>query len=353
MKEALEEFIAGQWPDCESVRVEGFAVIAGGYSRETYRFDACVRRGGKDRTYPMILRKNPPPASALLETSRQAEHDLLLRVAKHTSIPVAEGYLVASEPNAFGGEAMLMQRVAGSGEPSLLFNEGPNASQAEAIATQLCEHIAELHMTDPRKLNPDGSLDNPRGVGIDVSSWESYMDSTLDYYVRSYQEFAYDAMPIFYDAFLQIRRERPKPLKVRVVHGDFNPANFLYEGGRVTALIDWENSHMGDPREDLGWMAHMDTLSATNIFGSVKEDGGFLGHYNRITGFEVTPEEIEYFRLFTSGNIGVPVLSALKRRMLKEHEELLHVYIMQPALVSQLGFAQLLHYPLVPPGQEV
>jgi aminoglycoside phosphotransferase (APT) family kinase protein len=28
-----------------------------------------------------------------------------------------------------------------------------------------------------------------------------------------------------------------------LVHGDFNPANFLYDNGRVTALIDWENAH--------------------------------------------------------------------------------------------------------------
>ena len=43
------------------------------------------------------------------------------------------------------------------------------------------------------------------------------------------------------------------------------PADFSPENGRVTALIDWENSHMGDPREDLGWLALMDVLTATNL----------------------------------------------------------------------------------------
>ena len=67
------------------------------------------------------------------------------------------------------------------------------------------------------------------------------------------------------DLFLTLRRNKPRPLPLVLVHGDFNPANFLYEGGRVTALIDWENSRIGDPREDLGWMTTMDILSNTNV----------------------------------------------------------------------------------------
>ena len=34
--------------------------------------------------------------------------------------------------------------------------------------------------------------------------------------------------------------------------------------------------------------AAMDALSGTNVFGSVTADGGFLGHYNKITGYDVT-----------------------------------------------------------------
>jgi aminoglycoside phosphotransferase (APT) family kinase protein len=350
MEEGLKRVLHRHFPDAESIVVEELAVIAGGYSRETYRFDAHVHHRGERRVYPMILRKDPPKAAAILHTSRQLEHDLLQRVRRHTSIPVGDSYVVEMDSATFGEAAMVIERVHGSGEPSLLFNGGPNADQAEAVATHLCELIAELHMTDPKKLNPDGVFDDPRGVGMDPSRWQSYMDEATNYYVRAYDEFAFDPMPVFKDAFLDIRRNKPRPLPITLVHGDFNPANFLYESGRVTAIIDWENSHMGDPREDLGWMAHTDLLSATDIMGSVKVDGGFLGHYNRITGFNVTPEEVEYFRLFSSGNIGVPVLAALKRRMVKEHEELLHMYIMQPAIVSALGLAQLLHYPMPAQG---
>jgi aminoglycoside phosphotransferase (APT) family kinase protein len=36
------------------------------------------------------------------------------------------------------------------------------------------------------------------------------------------------------------------------VHGDAGPYNMLVENDRLTALLDWEFAHLGDPAEDLG-----------------------------------------------------------------------------------------------------
>lgn len=349
MEDILESVLRRHWPDATDIRIESLEIIAGGYSRETYRFDCHVERGGSREWHPLILRKNPPPEAALLETSRAQEHRLLERLAEHTALPVSQPYLVIDDPSFFDHEAMLIQRMPGSGEVSALFH-GDRAQYAESVATQLCEHLAALHLADPASLNPDGSLDDPRGEGIDTSSWDAYIDTTVDYYLRSYDDFAFDPVPVFRDAYLTLRNQRPRPLPLRVVHGDYNPANFLYEDGTVTAIIDWENTHIGDPREDLGWLKLMDTLSATNIFGSVTADGGFLQHYNRLTRFGVTEEEINYFQLFSGAHIGVPVVSAVKRRVEKRHLELLHLYLVQPVLVSELTFAHILGYPMPQPA---
>jgi len=346
MHESLQELIAREWPDCEEVEVKDFAIIAGGYSRETYRFDAHVKRGGKWEAVPLILRKDPPAAAAILFTSRQMEHDLLKAVRQHTNIPVSDSYFAVMDAGVLGERAMVIERVKGCGEPSLLFHGGANEDQAESVATHLCELIAELHLTDMSKLNPDGALNDPRNEGIDVSSWERYMDTATDYYVRSYRKLAFSPLPTFYDGYLHLRRNRPRPTKLVVTHGDFNPSNFLYEDGQVTALIDWENAHVGDPREDLGWLMLMDTLSNTNIFGSVKKEGGFIPYYNKLTGADVTPEEVGYFSLFTAGNIGVPVGSAAKRRFDRECEELQLMYMSQPFSAASMVFATLLGYPL-------
>jgi aminoglycoside phosphotransferase len=38
-----------------------------------------------------------------------------------------------------------------------------------------------------------------------------------------------------------------------IVHGDFGPQNLLIDHGEVTALLDWEFAHRGQPVEDLAW----------------------------------------------------------------------------------------------------
>lgn len=40
-----------------------------------------------------------------------------------------------------------------------------------------------------------------------------------------------------------------------IVHGDAGPGNFLYDGDKVTALLDWELVHYGDPMADLAMLA--------------------------------------------------------------------------------------------------
>lgn len=48
-----------------------------------------------------------------------------------------------------------------------------------------------------------------------------------------------------------IPADMPAPV---IVHGDPGPGNFLYEGDKVTALLDWELVHYGDPMADLAML---------------------------------------------------------------------------------------------------
>jgi aminoglycoside phosphotransferase (APT) family kinase protein len=38
-----------------------------------------------------------------------------------------------------------------------------------------------------------------------------------------------------------------------IVHGDFGPQNLLIDVSGVSALVDWEFAHLGEPIEDLAW----------------------------------------------------------------------------------------------------
>ena len=46
----------------------------------------------------------------------------------------------------------------------------------------------------------------------------------------------------------------PEAERISIVHGDLRFGNLLHDEGRLTALLDWEMVHLGDPVEDLGWV---------------------------------------------------------------------------------------------------
>jgi aminoglycoside phosphotransferase (APT) family kinase protein len=61
-----------------------------------------------------------------------------------------------------------------------------------------------------------------------------------------------------------------------VIHGDFRLGNFLASDQGISAVLDWELTHLGDPMEDLAWLClrtwrfGADDL-AVGGFGSVEE----------------------------------------------------------------------------------
>ena len=349
METRLVELLAQYFPDAEHIEVVGFEPIPGGYSRETFRFDAVVRTAGSEEAHALILRKDPPAAVALLQTSRAIEHDLIEALRMHTDIPVSRSLGHEPDPTRFGEPAMVIQRMHGNSQTSDLFHDGPDTHQADDVMRHLCEVLVELHTADISTLDPHGVLADPRGVGVDASSWDAYIDTTIDYYVRSFPDIDYDpSVMSILDLFLTLRRNIPRPLPLVLVHGDFNPANFLYEGGKVTALIDWENARIGDPREDLGWMTTMDILSNTHVMAHPVDEGGFLAYYNKLTGFDVTQDEVDYFTLFGTANIAVPVQAAIKRRIDGQSTEFMHLYMAQAAGATVPNLLRLLDYPGVP-----
>jgi prepilin-type processing-associated H-X9-DG protein len=63
-----------------------------------------------------------------------------------------------------------------------------------------------------------------------------------------------------------------------IVHGDAGPANFLFADGKVTALLDWELCHYGDPMADLAMlclrMLFQPFVPPPQAFAAYEEEGG-------------------------------------------------------------------------------
>ena len=65
-----------------------------------------------------------------------------------------------------------------------------------------------------------------------------------------------DSLVALWPAANWLERNLPALDRASVVHGDYRAGNFLFDeaSGRITAILDWELVHLGDPLEDLGWI---------------------------------------------------------------------------------------------------
>ena len=92
---------------------------------------------------------------------------------------------------------------------------------------------------------------------------------------------------------------RPEPVPETVVHGDFRNGNLLISETGLEAVLDWELTHIGDPREDLGWL-----LVKCWRFGTTPEVGGFgtvdelLDGYAEIAGSRPDIEAVRWWQLY-------------------------------------------------------
>ncbi|MET0986390.1 MAG: phosphotransferase, partial [Steroidobacteraceae bacterium] len=96
-----------------------------------------------------------------------------------------------------------------------------------------------------------------------------------------------------------------------VVHLDFALNNLILDGQRVTAVLDWESSRMGDPAEDLIW-----TQQNLSQYLSMPE---MLRRYETATGRTISPYRLAYARVVKCALNAITCLGAM--RSLEQHDE--------------------------------
>lgn len=97
-----------------------------------------------------------------------------------------------------------------------------------------------------------------------------------------------------------LARHAPSVEQPCLVHGDFRIGNVMFDERGLTAVLDWELSHIGDPLEDLGWL----TVRAWRFGADDRPVGGLCSRerllelYERASGRTVDPTAYAYWEIF-------------------------------------------------------
>jgi aminoglycoside phosphotransferase (APT) family kinase protein len=165
-------------------------------------------------------------------------------------------------------QAILMEKVDGSNS----FDEKDDAKARRAVVRTYIEQLAELHSMDPERL-PGEALRAPRSAEA-LAFQNCFGLIELDY--RQAQAIMAPE-PLLEFGLWWLHNHVPQRADIAVLQGDCGPGQFMHVAGRLTALIDWELCHAGDPMCDLGNMRMRNMLYP---MGGQKE---FLDYYEEVS----------------------------------------------------------------------
>ncbi|HWN35096.1 MAG TPA: phosphotransferase [Pseudonocardia sp.] len=148
------------------------------------------------------------------------------------------------------------------------------------------DRLADLHRVDP------GTLELP-GLGRPADAAAAATLAELDLWERVFRRRTVRPWPVVELALRMLRRLRPTGSGPAVLcHGDIGPKNFMHDGRRVTALIDWEFAHVGDPMDDLAWWI----FRGHEWLGGVGDLDRQLRRWSDRTGTPVDPGRLRFHR---------------------------------------------------------
>ena len=184
-------------------------------------------------------------------------------------------------------EAVLLEYVPGTAAFARLDSESQTS-----IIDDFAPWLAHLHAADPKlmdipMLKPVGTVSEL--VIRELDEWELRLDATGS------------PDPVLTACFIWLRSNLPSTENVRpsLVQGDTGPGNFLHDGQKVTAFLDFELAHLGDPMEDIAW------VGTRNAQEPVPDFARFLRAYNQASGSTPDPTRIRYHALFAELRIAV------------------------------------------------
>jgi aminoglycoside phosphotransferase (APT) family kinase protein len=160
---------------------------------------------------------------------------------------------------------------------------------------------ARLHTLDCKKLALDF---------LPATTPETAAAEQISYWESLFLKHRMEPHPVMVSAFIWLKEHRPIARRISIVHGDFRFGNFLYEGDRINAMLDWEMVHLGDPVEDIAWAYR--SLWGPQAFLSLDE---FVTRYTELSGTPVDSETLRFYRLLGEVKHGIIFLTGARSFM--------------------------------------
>jgi aminoglycoside phosphotransferase (APT) family kinase protein len=234
----LTEFLTAA-SGAEDVEIARVSLLPGGAIQENWAIDAHFDGGPLSGQQRLVLRTDA--STGVPSSLGRVEEFAVIKAAYAAGVAVPEPLFASADPGIIGKAFFVMRRVPGSaaGRPITL---DPALEEARPrLAERLGRELAKLQTIRPPR--PVLSfLPHYEGPATQIAVFRDY----LDHYPNP--------RPVLEWAMRWAETNMPDPLPPVLCHRDFRTGNYLVDGKRLAAILDWEFAGWGDPDEDIGWL---------------------------------------------------------------------------------------------------
>lgn len=308
--------------------VSGLRRMAGGASKEQFSFDLVSPEGNSRK---LVLRIDP--RESIVETCRYREAEAL--EAYRNVVPVPPCFMIDGDGEFMGQPAAILEFVQGVVKPPIKQGRAVTGvgitlddEWRAQLAGEFVDVLVGIHAFDWRSADlPHFSA--PEAYPQQAAVWN------LNWWAKIWREDESDPYPFLTYAERWMRERLPACHEPVFLHGDYRFGNYLFDPdtGRMTAMLDWELSHIGDFHDDLGWTV-MELFGGAPVDGEVWVSGlmqkdAFIRSYEQASGRRVNRKTLAFYEVlacFKGAVMNIGTSNGLAMRQ-TNHQDALQCWI--------------------------
>ncbi len=273
----------------KSVRIIAADLLAGGAVQENWRLDVEVDGGPRAGTHAWVLRTDA--AARLAQSLDRVAEFRCIEAAFKAGVKVAEPIAVSPDASLIGAPFAIQALVKGNAQGRRIVRDPNLASFGDALARTIGSEMARIHTIRPGK-DVLPFLPVPMGNASKRAVAE----------LKSGIEHASEPRPALEYILAWLERNAPEPKALVLTHGDLRTGNYMVEDGQLSAILDWEFAHWGDPREDIGWFIARCWRFGNDekVAGGIAKFASLLDGYNAIASEKISAPEVQYFEVLAA-----------------------------------------------------
>ncbi|MEZ5710848.1 MAG: phosphotransferase family protein [Blastomonas sp.] len=257
--------------------------LSGGANMESWRF---VFGDGE-----YVLRRLPAGIADSSEGATEshidlaAQADLIDAMGAHgVRVPRVRSRLSADDGL---GEGFVMDLVKGETLPQKLLRDPQYAPALASLTGQWAEQLAAIHAVPENALPQSIQYRTPEAMLAELEQRCRDLSGTS---------------PVYALAFGWLEQHLPDPIEPVLCHGDFRMGNLLIDKAGLSAVLDWELAHFGDPAQDLGFgcIPSWRFGNHDRTLGGFGEWQDLLSAYSERSGRAITPERFRFWQIYST-----------------------------------------------------